>query len=117
MRAEAAAVNGDAKNTCAFFDPILPGKLRFVVEMQTSAPFKRPNVSSGPPRHAPQLAFPILQPASTKIVLSDFPPIIVLSNPLAISVVAGTMKVSTTVFFPAKIFAVARKIRQLAAGA
>jgi len=107
--ADAAAVRGDAKNTCAFFEPILPGKFRFVVEIHTSAPFNLPNVSSGPPRHAPQLAFPILHPASSNIDLRVLLSILVSDNPRATSVVAGTMKVSTAVFFPAKIFAAARK--------
>ena len=109
VTALAAAVKGDAKYTCDFFEPILPGKLRLVVEMQTSAPFSLPNVSSGPPRHAPQLAFPIRQPASSKIDLSALPFHFVSFSPRAMSVVAGTMKVSTAVFFPYRIFAAARK--------
>ena len=49
VSAEAATVYGDAKYTCDFFDPILPGKFLFVDEMQTSTPLSLPNVSDARP--------------------------------------------------------------------
>src|SRR5207253_9725760 len=54
VTADAATVYGEARYTCAVFDPILPGKLRLVVEMHTSLLFRRPKVSDGPPKHAAQ---------------------------------------------------------------
>src|SRR5262245_62057742 len=51
VSALAATVSGEARYTADFVLPMRPGKLRFVVLMQTSAPLRRPNVSAGPPRH------------------------------------------------------------------
>jgi hypothetical protein len=66
--ADAATVRGEAKYTCDCFDPIRPGKFLFVVEIQTSLPPRRPNVSGGPPRHAAQDAPPdIFAPALSNI--------------------------------------------------
>src|SRR2546427_8671176 len=51
-----------------------PGKLRLVVEMQTSGPLMRPNVSRGPPRHAAhEASSEIWQPASRKMSSSGRP--------------------------------------------
>ena len=54
VRAEAATVRGLARKTLLDMEPMRPGKLRLVVEMQTSELLRRPKVSEGPPRQAEQ---------------------------------------------------------------
>src|SRR4051812_37385096 len=49
-----------------------PGKLRLVVLMHTSDALRRPKVSEGPPRHAPQPLGPILHPASARMSYTFF---------------------------------------------
>src|ERR1700743_237854 len=65
VNALAATVNGEAKYTADLVEPIRPGKLRLVVLMQTSFFINRPNVSGGPPRHAPQPLAKTSHPASS----------------------------------------------------
>ena len=48
-----------AKKTFDDLLPIRPGKLRLVALMQFIGVFKRPNVSTGPPKQAAQLAFSV----------------------------------------------------------
>jgi len=107
--AEEATVYGEARKTCESLEPIRAGKLRLVVEMQTSSAFKRPKVSEGPPRHAAQDGGPISQPALTKISCSDVPLIFFSFNACATSVVAGTIKVFTDTSLPSKMVAAAMK--------
>ena len=99
--AEAATVYGDARYTCASLRPIRPGKLRLVVEMQTSGPLMRPKVSAGPPRHAAhEASIEIVQPASSKIESSVRPSSFSVRIACEISVVAGTRNVLTATFCP-----------------
>src|SRR5258708_3344093 len=72
VRALAATVSGLARYTADLVLPIRPGKFRFVVLMQTSVEFNRPNVSAGPPRQAEQPDGPIKQPASNRMSSIDF---------------------------------------------
>src|ERR1700752_4297875 len=61
VNALAATVAGDAKNTCDSLSPMRPGKLRFVALMHLMPGLlMRPNVSTGPPRHAAQPAFSVI---------------------------------------------------------
>src|SRR5438445_13828082 len=71
----AATVAGDARNTCDSLWPMRPGKFRFVALMHFIGEFIRPNVSTGPPRHAAQPAFSVIcTPESTRICHTDFSP-------------------------------------------
>src|SRR5262249_60881965 len=73
-----------------------PGKLRLVVEMQTSGPLMRPKVSRGPPRHAAHDASTeIWQPAPLKLSRSDRPSIVSTRSPRETTVVDATMNVTT----------------------
>src|SRR5206468_4206063 len=64
----AATVIGDARNTCDSLWPMRPGKLRLVALMHFIGEFMRPNVSTGPPRHAAQPAFSVIcTPALTRM--------------------------------------------------
>ncbi len=89
--ADAATVYGEARYTCDFFDPILPGKFLFVDEIHTSMPFKRPNVSEGPPKQAAQDESPMRQPASSKICITVLSFTFIDRICFATSVVAGTI--------------------------
>src|SRR5258706_10090934 len=91
----AATVAGDARNTCDSLWPIRPGKLRFVALMHFIGEFIRPNVSTGPPRHAAQPAFSVIcTPESTKICHTVLSPQRAVCKSCTISGVAGTPKVS-----------------------
>src|SRR5207245_781284 len=105
----AATVSGLARNTRASLCPMRPGKLRLVVLMQLSAWLSRPKVSLGPPKHAAQDGSPSLAPADKKTSSSVWPFSISVFNPLAISLVAGTMKVSIWTVRPLRMRAAARK--------
>src|SRR4029078_12142078 len=97
----AAPVEVDASYTCPSFAPILPGKFRFVVEMQTSGPLMRPNVSFGPPRQAAhEASSEIVHPASSKIESRVWPSRRSVRIACEISVVAGTRNVSTATLRP-----------------
>ena len=104
FRADAATVSGLAKNMPACLLPILPGKLRLVVLIQTAGSFTRPKVSAGPPRQAAHDGGPILQPASVRILRSDLLPIFIWSIERSTLSVAGTTKVSTATELSFKIF-------------
>src|SRR4030065_1783322 len=94
--AEAATVNGDARYTCACFDPIRPGKFLLVVEIHTSLTLVLPKVSDGPPRHAAQDGPPaIFAPAFSSIEYMLSPSIISILRRFSTSVVAGTTNGST----------------------
>ena len=109
VSADAATVYGDARYTCDFFDPILPGKFLFVDEIQTSTPFSLPNVSDGPPRHAAHEASPILHPASSRTCHTVLSFTFVAFIRRATSTVAGTIKVSIFTFSPYIVSAAAIK--------
>src|SRR5258706_6258825 len=74
VSALAATVAGDARNTCDSLWPIRPGKLRFVALMHFIGEFIRPNVSTGPPRHAAHPAFSVIcTPAETRMSQTGLP--------------------------------------------
>src|SRR5438874_1727482 len=86
-----------------------PGKLRLVVLMQLIAGLSRPKVSLGPPRQAAHDGSPILAPADRNTSSSVWPLRLSDFRALAISLVAGTTKVSILTVCPLRIFAAARK--------
>ena len=86
-----------------------PGKLRFVVLMQLIGVFNRPKVSLGPPRQAAHDGSPIFAPAAKNTSSRVCPSHISVFSALAISVVAGTTKVSILTVLSLRIFAAARK--------
>ena len=53
VKALAATVAGEARNTCDSLWPILPGKFRLVALMHFIGVFIRPKVSTGPPSLGP----------------------------------------------------------------
>ena len=68
VNALAATVYGLARYTFDSLWPMRPGKLRLVALMHVIGLFMRPKVSTGPPRHAAQLAFSVrITPASSRI--------------------------------------------------
>src|SRR5262249_17780565 len=105
----AATVNGLARYTRASLCPMRPGKLRFVVLIQLSGAFSRPNVSLGPPRHAAHDGWPVLAAAARKMSSRLWPFSFSDLRPAAISLVAGTTNVSMRTLWPLRIFAAARK--------
>src|ERR1700687_1661401 len=102
-RALAATVSGLARKTFASLCPMRPGKLRLVVLMQEIGGVSRQKVSLGPPRQAAQDSGPILAPALRKICSSVWPLMLSFFKPCAISLVAGTTKVSILTVCPLRI--------------
>src|ERR1700685_4161244 len=76
VNALAATVIGEARKTCDSLSPMRPGKLRLVALMHLMPDLlMRPNVSTGPPRHAAHPAFSVIcTPASTRISQMVFSP-------------------------------------------
>ena len=110
VRALAATVYGDARNTCDSRWPIRPGKLRLVALMHFIGLFNRPNVSVGPPRQAAQLAFSVIcTPASSRTCHTVLAFIFMACNSRTTSGVAGTPNVSILTLWPLMISANARK--------
>src|SRR6185312_1349923 len=68
VKALAATVAGEARNTCDSLSPMRPGKLRLVALMHLMPDLlMRPKVSTGPPRQAAQPAFSVIcTPALTR---------------------------------------------------
>ena len=66
VTADAAATNGEAKYVLDSTCPILPGKLRLVVLIQTSSLANTPMCA---PQHAPQVGGPTTAPASMNILI------------------------------------------------
>src|ERR1035437_8542048 len=110
VSALAATVAGEARNTCESLWPMRPGKLRLVALMHLSGAFMRPNVSTGPPRHAAQPAFSVIcTPASVRICQTVLSPQRAVCRSCTISGVAGTPNVSMTTRLPCTTRAKARK--------
>src|SRR5215207_9908945 len=87
-----------------------PGKLRFVALMHFIGVFIRPNVSTGPPRHAAHDAFSVMRtPALSRIDHTLMPPQSVSFNSCTTFVVAGTPNVSIFTLLPLTTCAKARK--------
>ena len=87
-----------------------PGKLRFVAEMHFIGVFRRPKVSTGPPRHAAHEAFSVMRtPALSRIDQTLTPPQSVSFSSCTTLVVAGTPKVSIFTVLPLTTCAKARK--------
>ena len=103
--ADAAAVYGDARYTCASLWPIRPGKLRLVVDTTVIGSFTRAKVSTGPPMQAAHDgAAGVTQPASWKIsaaVLPSQPGTGLEYTSAHTCCVAGTRNVGTATCSPA----------------
>src|SRR5207245_3890764 len=75
VSALAATVAGEARKTCDSLWPMRPGKFRLVALIHFNGAFRRPKVSTGPPRHAAQPAFSVIcTPASRRICHTVFSP-------------------------------------------
>src|SRR5688500_2788439 len=110
VSALAATVYGLARNTSDSLFPIRPGKFRFVAEIHFIGVFKRPKVSTGPPRHAAHDAFSVMRtPADSRIDQTLIPFQSVSFSSCTTLVVAGTPKVSIFTDLPFTTFANARK--------
>ena len=106
----AATVAGLARKTSLSRLPMRPGKFRFVALMHFNRVLARPNVSSGPPRHAAQPAFSVIRtPASTSTCQMDFAPSFTARKSFTTCVVAGTPKVSMATLRPLTMRANATK--------
>src|SRR5207245_2411145 len=89
VKALAATVAGEARNTWLSLWPIRPGKLRLVALMHFIGEFMRLKVSTGPPRQAAQPAFSVIcTPASIRICQTVFSPQRAVCKSLTISGVA-----------------------------
>src|SRR6266704_6492982 len=98
----AATVIGEARNTCDSLSPMRPGKLRLVALMQLMPDLlMRPNVSTGPPRHAAQPAFSVIcTPAFTSTSQMVGLPQYVDCRSRTMSGVAGTPNLSVIGLLP-----------------